>query len=491
MVKITFSIAAMAAMVASVVIAAPFDKEPMKVFSSKSPENRCIPETTIKEYHPFYLESLKLRNLVSKAVDKNLVVGGVKDDKNKNFAQLELCIASTDYGCDKYIPSKCIYENVEYRFRVNKPEPGYFKITEEGIEIVENFADASGLNLYKEEGWGLRIAHVQPDGKRLVFATNGSGKPLSLEEPEKNEARQWFEIIEPDFKAEELERCVPGTTLKEYHPFYLESVDLESLVSKKTDSQVLVGGIRGNKNFERLELCIVSSTYECDPYIPSKCILHGKEYRFRVNGPLRGYLKIGEDDIEIVDSFDDASGLSLHREGRGHGFRVAHTKEDGSHVVFTTHGGGRRITAEEPFKNDPRQWFKILEIPRPRSIDLIVSGGPEDLNLVVCLVLDNGSCYPYSEGPPKCIRQNARYLIRVHLPTEAYLKVQSSFVKITDRIEEASYFNLYVDEDGVLRIGDGTGRVISAKDYLRPVTLEGPEKSISQSFQLQPYDSMK
>jgi hypothetical protein len=35
MVKITFSIAAMAAMVASVVTAAPFDKEPMKVFSCK------------------------------------------------------------------------------------------------------------------------------------------------------------------------------------------------------------------------------------------------------------------------------------------------------------------------------------------------------------------------------------------------------------------------------------------------------------------------
>jgi len=170
--------------------------------------------------------------------------------------------------------------------------------------------------------------------------------------------------------AEELDRCVPGTTLKEYHPFYLESVDLESLVSKKTDSQVLVGGIRGNKNFERLELCIVSSTYECDPYIPSKCILDDKEYRFRVNGPLRGYLKVGEDDIEIVDNFDDASGLSLRREERGRGFRVVHTEEDGLHVVFTTHGGGHRITVEEPFKNDPRQWFEILEILRPRSVGM-------------------------------------------------------------------------------------------------------------------------
>lgn len=118
--------------------------------------------------------------------------------------------------------------------------------------------------------------------------------------------------------------------------------------------------------------------------------------------------------------------------------------------------------------------------------DLVVGGGPQALELVVCLVLDNGSCHP--EGPPKCIRQNLDYHIRVHHPTEAYLKTETNLVKITNSIEEASFFRMYVDEDGVLRIGDGTGRVISTKKYYsQPVTLERPEKSISQSFKLQPF----
>lgn len=156
--------------------------------------NECIPETSIKEYHPFQLKSSKLNSLVSKSVDGDLVVAGINGDKH--LQQLELCIVSTDFGCDKYIPSNCIYQNVDYRFRVNRPIQGYLRVSESAVHIVGSFQNASPLNLYKEGGWGLRIAQRQHDGSRLVFSTDGGGKPITLVKPIKNDAQQWFQIIE-------------------------------------------------------------------------------------------------------------------------------------------------------------------------------------------------------------------------------------------------------------------------------------------------------
>ncbi|KAG0250211.1 hypothetical protein BG011_008577, partial [Mortierella polycephala] len=155
--------------------------------------------TTIKEYHPFNLKSSKLNSLVSKFIDDYVIVGGVNGDRN--LQPLEMCIVSSDYGCDAHIPSNCIYQNVEYRIRVQEPIQGYLRIVDDRIEIVENFHGASGLNLYKEEGWGLRIAHLLDDGSRIVFATNGGGNPVTLEPHRKDDARQWFQIIEPKLRS--------------------------------------------------------------------------------------------------------------------------------------------------------------------------------------------------------------------------------------------------------------------------------------------------
>ncbi|KAG0222208.1 hypothetical protein BGX31_009282 [Mortierella sp. GBA43] len=179
---------AMAAVVASVGAA------PMSVFSkdSWSPPERfdgCVPGVTVREYHPFYLESVKLESLVSKKPEESLVVGGIRG--NKEFQQLEVCAVSSDYGCDRNIPSNCIYPDVEYRFRVNSPVRGHLKINDnKELEIVENYSDAPGLNLYRKEGWELRVAHRQEDGSRAVISTNGGGRAITLVEQVKNDARQ-------------------------------------------------------------------------------------------------------------------------------------------------------------------------------------------------------------------------------------------------------------------------------------------------------------
>ncbi|KAG0335050.1 hypothetical protein BG000_007832 [Podila horticola] len=158
--------------------------------------NQCIPKTDIKEYHPFQLLSYDLKTYLSKHINSELLVGGIPD-RNKYFQQLEFCIVSTDMECTTEIPTGCIRQNVEYRFRVHGPAKGYLQIEDEQLRIVPDFEDASGLNLYKEKDEGLRIAHINSDGSRSVLETTAPGRAVILNEPEKYNGRQWFEIKDP------------------------------------------------------------------------------------------------------------------------------------------------------------------------------------------------------------------------------------------------------------------------------------------------------
>ncbi|KAG0331388.1 hypothetical protein BG000_010961 [Podila horticola] len=184
-----------------VACASSFDEAPIENFDSNDIEfpcperQRCVPEVFIKEYRPFVLVSYKLESRVSRELDDNILVGGV--DGDKSFQQLEFCFASTEYGCSSTVQSSCIYPNVEYRMRVHAPIEGYLRI-KDGVflEIVEDFEEGSVLGLYKEIGWGLRIAHKGQDGVRTVLSVDEPGRPAVMELPESNAARQWFELQE-------------------------------------------------------------------------------------------------------------------------------------------------------------------------------------------------------------------------------------------------------------------------------------------------------
>jgi len=270
-----------------------------------------------------------------------LLVGGITGEKT--LEELEMCIASTDLGCDKNIRSNCIYQNVNYRFRVNSPVKGYLKVVKGAVEIVSDFHEASELNLFKKEGWGLRVAQGHNDESRLVFSTTGGGRPLTLEPFVSNKASQWFEIVDPTRRAPSTpNKCVPETSIKEYHPFTLLSSKLGTFVSKPFKFPFLVGGVAGSKAMETLKFCIVSSDRECSETIPANCIYENVEYRFRVNGPVKGYLKIDGDLLEVVSSFKEASGLNLYKKA-GWGLRVAHVK-NGFMTVLATNGGGVPLT---------------------------------------------------------------------------------------------------------------------------------------------------
>ncbi|KAF9961659.1 hypothetical protein BGZ70_008232, partial [Mortierella alpina] len=271
--------------------------------------------------------------------------------------------------------------NVEYRFRVNGPVEGYLKIDGDVLKVVSRFEEASGLNLYKEAGWGLRVAHVK-NGITTVLATNGGGVPLTMEKFKANDARQWFQIIEAkkaDFVEESYadfvetysaeedsclvpstpNQCVPETSIKEYRPFTLLSSKLDTFVSRPFNFPFLVGGVTGSKAFQQLEFCIVSTEHECSKTIDSNCIFENVEYRFRVNGPVEGYLKIDGDLLRVVSSFEEASGLNLYKKA-GWGLRVAHVRGDFM-TVLATNGAGAVLNMEKFKENDARQWFQIVE----------------------------------------------------------------------------------------------------------------------------------
>ncbi|KAG0093058.1 hypothetical protein BGZ93_009888 [Podila epicladia] len=334
------------------------DFDNFESFESKE----CVPETDIKEYQSFKLMSNDLESYVSKPVDRPILVGGVPGDNQ--FNELEFCVVGDEGECNPSHKTNCIYQNVQYRFRVFGPVKGYLRVEGDFVTIISNFHDASPMTLYKEADWGLRIEHKMPDGTRRVFVTREPGQPITLDTPQKKNGRQWFDLQRSE-RINEIEfsgpnQCVPETTIREYHPFLLKSTNLDTYVSKEREENILVGGVANNKNFQQLELCIVSSDYGCSSKIHSACIYQNVDYRFRVNGPTRGYLRIEGNEIKIVDDFEDASGLNLYKEA-GWGLRVAHMKRDGTRMVFSAKKQGQPITMEEPVTNAARQWFQIVE----------------------------------------------------------------------------------------------------------------------------------
>ncbi|KAG0359596.1 hypothetical protein BG005_000545 [Podila minutissima] len=157
-------------------------------------------------------------------------------------------------------------------------------------------------------------------------------------------------------------QCVPGVTLKEYHPFHLKSYNLKSLVSKEMDSDTIVGGVPNNKDFEELELCIVSSTYGCSSEIVSNCIYQNVPYRFRVSQPVQGYLRVDGNEVTIVPDYESSSEMNLYKGEANWALRVAHFDDNGVPQVFSAATAGAPIVLEEVVSNKYSQWMEIEEV---------------------------------------------------------------------------------------------------------------------------------
>ncbi|KAG0343302.1 hypothetical protein BG000_000021 [Podila horticola] len=348
----------------AVVSAAPFFTQ-QPITNRFGFDAQCLPDTSITEYQKFQLWSRELQTYVSRRTDRDRVVGGVNDDKN--LQQLEFCVVLTDSECEPILPANCILENVDYRLRVSGTARAYLQVDGHYVRIVDSFEKASPLSL-SNDGFGLRIFHFDTEGEVNVLATSKyteEGQPVVLEYPQRKRQRQRFDLVDP-YDAQETiafldNECVPGVSIREYHPFLLKSTLLSSIVSKEVGSSLVVGGINGDKDLKQLELCIVSNDAPCSPLIPSECIHQNGDYRFRVVAPLQGYLSIVNGQVEIVRDFEEASELGLFKEELDWPLRISGWREDGKRVVLAARERGGPITAERPKTDAVRQWFEIIE----------------------------------------------------------------------------------------------------------------------------------
>ena len=140
---------------------------------------------------------MNLRTIISKR-DDNILVGGMLG--NSLFQELELCVVSTDAECNPPYDTNCIYENVEYRFRVNSPIKGYLRVVDNEVEIVPNFSQASGLNLHQISGWYLRVGHKDRTGLLQVFSAPRAGMPIVVEDAAFNRQSQYMEIKKSSYR---------------------------------------------------------------------------------------------------------------------------------------------------------------------------------------------------------------------------------------------------------------------------------------------------
>ncbi|KAF9215477.1 hypothetical protein BGZ59_001297 [Podila verticillata] len=193
MVKITFSLLSIAAVVASVVSASPCAQESFHGFKKYRGDNQCVVSGSILEYQTFQVKSYNLNSLMSKESDDETVVAGIPG--NKMFQELEFCVVSTDAECNPAYPTACIYENVEYRFRVNGPVKGYLRVVGADVTIVPDFSDASGLNLQMITSTAaLRIGYKDDYGSTQVFSSPTAGYPIIVEEAVADKQSQWIEL---------------------------------------------------------------------------------------------------------------------------------------------------------------------------------------------------------------------------------------------------------------------------------------------------------
>ncbi|KAF9213574.1 hypothetical protein BGZ59_005154 [Podila verticillata] len=193
MVKLSLSF--LSVVVFAIVSATPFTvQQPFTKFDLTTAQHQvCLPETSIKEYETFRIQSYALGSFLSMELEYNVVVGGING--NKYFHPLDICIVSTGTECNPTFPTNCIYENKEYRFRVDGPVMGYLRLHDGLVRIVPEFENATGLKIDTEAGWGLRIVGQSRGGSRSALATRTRGEPLTLMSAQSPSGSQWFRFV--------------------------------------------------------------------------------------------------------------------------------------------------------------------------------------------------------------------------------------------------------------------------------------------------------
>ncbi|KAG0010340.1 hypothetical protein BGZ81_002821, partial [Podila clonocystis] len=153
------------------------------------------------------------------------------------------------------------------------------------------------------------------------------------------------------------DRCLPGTSVKENQPFHLLTSSRLNYVSTFLDGDLLIEGADGNKDLQRLQFCVVLGDEECTA-TSDYCILEDTEYRVRVHGPEKGYLRAEGYHVRVVEEYEEASDISLVWDTGG--VRISTKDRIGDQVLFTATRAGLPIRLDVPESSD-RQSFALVE----------------------------------------------------------------------------------------------------------------------------------
>ncbi|KAF9324627.1 hypothetical protein BG006_000357, partial [Podila minutissima] len=104
-----------------------------------------------------------------------------------------------------------------------------------------------------------------------------------------------------------------GFTLNQSNPVNLCAANFSQVTHRDT-SWFLVAGEPYRVSMLELEFCIVATDMNCTYSTTNDCIHENIEYRIRVKHALiQGYLHVLDTQIEIVPSFQAASGFNLSK----------------------------------------------------------------------------------------------------------------------------------------------------------------------------------
>ncbi|KAF9305921.1 hypothetical protein BG003_001181, partial [Podila horticola] len=315
-------------------------------------------------------------------------------------------------------------------------------------------------------------------------------------------------------------QCISNTTgIKEYKSFQLLSRELGTYVSKKLDGSQLVGGVEGDKSLEKLEFCAVSSDHHCDPFFSTNCVLENVDYRFRLKGSPKRYLRVDGQYVQFVTTFEEASSLNLSNED-GLGVYIAHKYDGGEKKVFAikTDEKSQPIVLEYLQKKGDHQRFDItmshirkclpdiyvkeselflIKHQQFESFVSLINGnnvlctgvtGNQDLQLLEFSVTK----YNEDEVSGDCIYEDVEYRFRVHGPTiNGFLRVEDGFLVVVPEFKNAGALHFHKPSGQGVRISQVTTRgirAVVAKAPSVPLVIDHPEfKTADQMFDLIPF----
>ncbi|KAK3820341.1 MAG: hypothetical protein J3Q66DRAFT_169684 [Benniella sp.] len=156
-------------------------------------------------------------------------------------------------------------------------------------------------------------------------------------------------------ETEGRESCLSGAP-DERQTFSLLDSQLQRFLSKRGYNNLVLGGGE-SRELKQLQFCVVNTRWQtCSATSPNKdaCLNQDKSYKIRVHAPVKGYLKINDNDsVSIVDTYNEASFFKF-TEIEEKTVRISSPMFD---LTLSTDGLGEPVRMERYDDEDEDQMF--------------------------------------------------------------------------------------------------------------------------------------